>query len=700
MEQIRIMFYMLISFVLSLSLAWVSDSPASQSDVLAKLYEGKKINANVAKTSSGKVMFFIDGKPTALFWANLTEGNRQYKRAGMNTVFAELYYPEKKSEINDVLRKFDQLLLRIKERGLYVIIYTHNTVHERAGDEPWDMGDKWESFISEVVKRYSGVTNLIGWNFSDENGDHITYPRSMFQDYLRKEYSTISKLNSVWKTKYVSFKDINLEYKNSGYGRPDSGMISVNFPYGLGPKAFDSASFKLWRVRSAHKRFEEVIRKHDKNTPIFGGANNLAWPVTQIPSKWVTYFDFYPGFSGPDLQTHHIWILDIGRGPNIRPAIQMFLPEHSANFDWHLDARVIRGWMVESAIHGASGITFWPWRFLAEEERKGDKSTPIQRIDMTGMTIRALKESGIFEMLPDPSIAVLYEPYAHGWGSASQVYGLLPQPYNEPWIFMSELRFGTSYGQVEYLTNDSLKNADLDRYGVIIAPFAVGIDVAAIKKLSEYVSKGGILFADTGFSSITGGKTLTSMHNKAKDLFGIRKLKKSRNKKGLYRVTKYFKEIFGELEGVKGETDRYREMTLDVETTSARAVLKGPQEQGMYVNKYGKGYAIFLSALGYMEPTVFDELLRYMHQNLFSRRALIELVDKPDWKKVSARPFYSPDFEIAKYKNGFAVQNLTENQREVLIKGCGDECSFRLEGKSVLLVNRGEIIPLGSGIWN
>ena len=48
--------------------------------------------------------------------------------------------------------------------------------------------------------------------------------------------------------------------------------------------------------------------------------------------------------------THHVWALDIGRGPNSRPAMQMLLPEHSSHYNWHLDARVLRGWMVESAV--------------------------------------------------------------------------------------------------------------------------------------------------------------------------------------------------------------------------------------------------------------------------------------------------------------------------------------------------------------
>jgi hypothetical protein len=152
--------------------------------------------------------------------------------------------------------------------------------------------------------------------------------------------------------------------------------------------------------------------------------------------------------------------------------MQMLLPEHASHYNWHLDSRVLRGWMVESAIHGAAGITFWPWSFLGVDDRPGDRSTSIERVDEVGTTIRQLQASGIFEMLPAPTIAVLYQPYAEGWGNVSQVYGLLRYPSDEPIALFRELRFGTSCGQVEYLTPNTLDQARFEDYGVMLAPFS------------------------------------------------------------------------------------------------------------------------------------------------------------------------------------------------------------------------------------
>jgi len=96
-------------------------------------------------------------------------------------------------------------------------------------------------------------------------------------------------------------------------------------------------------------------------------------------------------------------------------------------------------------------------------------------------------------MLPTPTIAVLYQPYAEGWGAMSQVYGVLRYPSGEPLPLLEELRFGTSYGQVEYLTPNTLEQARFEDYGVILAPFSCDLTAEHLDRLSAYVAQGGVL---------------------------------------------------------------------------------------------------------------------------------------------------------------------------------------------------------------
>ncbi|UCH36290.1 MAG: beta-galactosidase [Armatimonadota bacterium] len=679
----------------------------SQETALEQLRAGHKVDARIGQAPSGKMMLLIDGQPLALFWANLTDGaDPDYRRAGLNTVFAELAYAGDAVPLDEAFREWDDYLLGIKQRGFYVIVYLHNSIHAGAGRTPWAFDAQWRSYVQSIVRRYRDTTNLIGWCFSDELGDALTYPNEAFRDFLRREYGSIEALNAAWDGRYSNFGEVTLEYQRQGHGRPEDSMVTPSFPFGIGPKAFDSARFKLDRVAWANRQFESAVREVDPATPIWSGANNLGWPATRIPRTWGAFFDFYPGSSGSDFDTHHVWMVDVGRGPNVRPAMPMLLPEDSARFHWHLDARVIRGWMAEAALHGAAGITFWPWSFLGVDDRPGDRSSSAQRIDMCETTIRTLRASGIFEMLPRPTIAVLYEPYAEGWGAMSQVYGLLRHPSGEPVPLMRELKYGTRYGQVDYLTTSTLSRAELDNYGVILAPFAADIGADAMRRLTDYVRGGGVLFADVGFGCIQAGKVVTGMTDAAKRLFGIRRLTVSDSGPGRFVATGDFGELLGGLQAGVDATDKLREMALDVEPSTAVAALRGPGRQGLYVNRVGEGYAIFYSALAWSSPSATDPLMGKIHNALFARRARIALTeikpsgdDAEEWSQVFAEPYFAQGCEVARFAQGYALQNRTDTHRDVTARIDERVEHYGLAPRSVVLVRGSEVIPLGSGVW-
>jgi hypothetical protein len=93
---------------------------------------------------------------------------------------------------------------------------------------------------------------------------------------------------------------------------------------------------------------------------------------------------------------------------------------------------------------------------------------------------------------------------------------------------MNQLAFGTPFGSVDYLTNQTLLAADLSQYGVVIAPFAPDIPPAVQKKLDDFVAQGGVLVADAGFSAKSAEGNLTSLTPAAAKLLGIQKLSSSR----------------------------------------------------------------------------------------------------------------------------------------------------------------------------
>jgi len=665
-------------------------------DDLAELYAGHKVKAEIGRAPSGKTIMLIDGRPQPLFWADLTPGGPEYVRAGFNTVFVELTFPKKIRPLDEAFKGWDKALVDAKRQGLYVIIYIHNKIHASAGKAPFSFDDQWRAYVQAIVKRYKPITNLIGWIYSDEPADVLTYPNEAFRESLKAEYKSIDALNRAWRADYAQFDDVVLEYKRDGRGRPEETMASPALPFGIGPKAFDSARFKLARVADAHAQFERAVREIDPDTPLWSGAHNLGWAATQIPADWGAFFDFYPGSSGNDYDTHHVWAMDIGRGPNVRPAMQMLLPERWDTPKWHLDARVVRGWMVESALHGAAGVTFWPWSMLGEDDHEQDRSSRVQRIDMCGMTIRTLAASGIFAMRPTNTIAVIYEPYAEGWGNVSQVYGVLRHPSEEPLTLMRQLKYGTRFGQVDYLTRGDVQQAELDDYGVILAQFAADIGADGMARLTEYVCNGGVLLADIGFDCIRAGKVVTGMSDEAKKLFGIKGLDVSQSAPGRFVATGEFSELLGGLQKGVDETDRICQMGLDVAPDTAKAALQGPGGQGLYVNAVGEGYALFCSGLGWSRWTVEDALFAKIHNALFARRAKVALQNEPDW---TLEPVLSPGYEVARFGNGYALQNRTNEHVTLRVRVDGEQHEHALAPRSVLLIREGRMIPLGTGIW-
>ncbi len=700
--------------ILLLALATAGIRAETALTPLEQLCAGHKVEACIARAPSGKIMLLIDDEPQPLFWANLTSGqDPNYRRAGFNTVFAELGYPGPGDDapLEQQFRAWDNVLLNIKERGLYVIIYIHNSIHAHAGEVPWAFDRSWRDYVQAIVRRYRGVTNLIGWCFSDELADALPYSDEAFRVFLKNEYDSIKALNAAWSSDFSDFDQIKLEYQRDGHGRPEKSMVTPAFPFGIGPKAFDSARFKVNHIAYANEQFEAVIREVDPITPIWSGANNIGWAATQIPTTWGAFFDFYPGFSGDDYDTHHVWMVDIGRGPNLRPAMQMLLSENSSSYNWHLDARVIRGWMVESALHGAAGVTFWPWSFLGVDNRTGDRSSSTERIDMCGMTIRMLEASGIFEMLPRPTIAVMYQPYAEGWGALSQVYGVLRYPSKEPIALFRELKYGTKYGQIDYLTNHHLDRADLAGYGVILAPFTADLSTEQMDRLAEYVHGGGVLLADIGFGCVQAGKVVTGMTDQAKRLFGIRGLKVSYAAPGRWVATGAYSELLGGLRKDVDATQKLHEMVLDATPSTSKAALKGPGGQGLYVNRFGKGYAIFCSALAWSSPNSTDPLMRKIHEALFARRAGISMASlnagqpsrpgefEPAWEKAVQEPYFASGCEIVRYSKGYALHNRLDAHATIQVRSNDKLEEHTLAPRSVILVKRDQIIPLGSGVW-
>jgi hypothetical protein len=680
---------------------------------LAILHPARSDSSTVGKSpfafgpnANGKVTTLKSGSTWPVFFICGTNGGEDHKKAGFNTVFYELYAdvsPESSGKTYaELFEMWRQDLQEIKDRGYAVIIYIHNHNHDRDRRGFFSLDEEWKGRVRRFVEEFKDLPNLAGWAFSDEPSDHIGYPVEEFRMFLKNKYATIQDLNSAWNAAFGSFEEIVLSYRdkdgNKGTGIPGPEAVDSAYVLGVSRKSFDAADYKLWRVRTAHKTFEAVVRTVDQKTPLWSGAHNLAWAATQVPEGWGAWCDAYPTYSGNDWFTHHVWFQQILRGQNYRPVIPMLMIETSKpdlSDKWNLDPRVWGGWMVQGALQASSGVAFWPWALLGEEYSENEVADAAKRLEFCAGTISKLEKSGVFEMKAENTIAVLYQPYAEGWAGQSQVYGLLANTGDEPLGLIEALTFGTPSGSVDYLTNDTLLAANLETYGVILAPFAADIPPEVLERLSEYVRKGGILVADMGFSAKNADGHLASMTSGAKELFGISKLKASRME-GPWTISQRLPSPLKKA-GLTLAPGHSLRAQLSVDPSKAKAVIEGPSGQGLFVNAVGSGYAYYFSGKLWDRQIMANEVIGRIHLALFKNRSQIEKLDAADHPPMPGMA--NGGYQLFNYSSGFAVANLTDQEKDVRFKVRGGEVALRLAPGKAYLSQGGDPVEIGSAFF-
>jgi len=656
---------------------------------------------------NGKNTTLLGEETFPLFFACGTNGNGDHKATGLNTIFYELYAdtaPESGGRsYAELYEMWTRDLSKIAQEGYQVIIYIHNTNHDRdkRGFFPFD--EEWRLRVTKMVETFKSLPNLAGWAFSDECGDHVGYPVTEFREFLKKRYSDITKLNVAWESKYNAFDEIALPYLDkdgsSGTGIPTQDILNHKYPLGVSRRAFDAADFKLFRVRNAHKIFEDLVRKVDPITPLWSGAHNLAWAATQVPPGWGAWHDAYPTYSGDDWLTHHAWFQGILRGQNFRPVLPMLMVETSNSSlaaKWNLDPGTWGGWMTQAALLGSSGAAFWPWSLLAEARAPEEKASAEERRRFLGTTIKQISQSDLFEMLPQNTVAVLYEPYAEGWAGVSQVYGLLPKPTRTPLGLFQNFAFGTFVGGVDYLTVDTALAADLESYGVILAPFAADIPPALQTKLDQFVKKGGILVADIGFSSKNADGNVVSMTPSARELFGISSLTASRIERK-WTLANPVPAPFSKASFV-ADFDFSIKGLVGVSATTAQPVFQGSDGQGLFVNRVGDGLAFFYSGIMFDPETMSNPNIKTFLREVLSNRARILRV-ADNQAAVSPKEIYSKSVQMLKFSDGFAIANLTDESVNATLLVDGVQYSKLLEPRAAYLNRNGEFRCISSAFF-
>ncbi len=350
---------------------------------------------------------------------------------------------------------------------------------------------------SAMAAHFAGNPNVIGWQTDNELNCHfqLCYCRACvagFQDWLRRKYASIDKLNAAWGNafwalSYNGFEQIPLPYPNCRPAVPNP------------THELDYYRFVAEAVREFQRQQVEILRKANANW--FITHNGLMGHVDYWEfTKDLDFLgaDVYPAF-GCKQPEDSVWMATYAQ--KCRAASGGFIvPEQQAGPGGQKGGMSpsprpgqMRLWAYQSIAHGADGVLHFRWRtcrFGGEEYWCGvldHDNIPRRRYREFAQEGVEIKRIGgkILHTVLDVQAAALIE---QDQDEAHLTYPLnLPSPsdqankaYREFW--RRHLPAGLVSAQDSF---DGLK--------LLVVPSMPMMDDALAGKLARFVESGGVL---------------------------------------------------------------------------------------------------------------------------------------------------------------------------------------------------------------
>lgn len=427
-----------------------------------------------------------------LFWcygADRLEDIPYARRLGLNTFVVEMKAPATSEE----LARAKRTVLEAHEHGLGVIValpltlselYTtslSNSAYVKAASE----------YVRTVVGALREEPGIIGWATGDFLERDLKLSDAEFRDYLFSKYGSLERLREAWGVKVPTLASITIN---------DTPTLDDDLPFQAGMPSVDLADFQANQYGEMMRFWAKLVREAAGGQGLlFTGRVTLYRSIPAVPDEYdVVVVSMPPELLERDRLTHNVQAVDIARRGGKRrviPCLRLFVPGEDRLLSLN---QALCEWMAQAAVHGAEGACF-----EAPPEVLGD---PLVQQQWRQALAWAAQQPA-WESRPQGAAALLYEPYADGFLALGvPVYGYIKGLSNrEPSDFINTFKQGTRYGLLDYLSLADLSTADLSRYGVLFAPLALDLPDDAQQRLTEYVSRGGVLVADIGAGFVQAG---------------------------------------------------------------------------------------------------------------------------------------------------------------------------------------------------
>jgi hypothetical protein len=589
-----------------------------------------------------------------LLWAYGADdlGSLPYvKSLGLNTVMLEMKAPLTPDELQRAKRTVQEA----QEYGLHVIVGLPLTMHEiystTLANRQYVKGIG--EYVREVVAALKDEPGIIGWAAGDYLERDLQVTDGEFQDYLLHKYGSVAELQAAWGVKVTSVRSITMEA---------TPKLDDDLPFAMGMPSVDLADFQALKYREMMQFWADLVRGvTDNRGLLFTGRVTLYRSLPNVPDDYdVIVISMPPALLEPDWITHNVQGIDIARRCGKRkviPCLRLFLPGEAGELAL---IQALPEWMMEAAVHGASGLSF-----EAPPEVLGE---PVVQ-DQWREALKWMADQPAWDSRPRGAAAILYEPYADGFEALGvPVYGYIKGLSNrEPTDLFHSFSRGTRYGGVDCLTLADLAAEDLSRYSVILAPMALNLPEEAQQRLTDYVKEGGVLLADIGAGFVQTGswRVLPPQLAALCGITGFTEMKSMAGNLTIHQPHHVLPslpsgaETKGDFEGgvpgritgpggyaMSGWTG-FAEVPSGT-TPLARLAMsltedKKPTFAGIVAHDVGTGTALFVTHRLWSNWLPQHRLFEAFHGDLWQRRATVELLDAK---------FVAPAMEICENENG------------------------------------------------
>ena len=463
-------------------------------------------------------------------------------------------------------------------------------------------------YIQKVVGRYKNHPAQGVWLLANEPTKYDLEPATFqaFGEWLKAKYGTVEELNKHWFEPLEHFSDVQIrpdeltEYWNDYHRAVDwrefntDNLINVLLWTKGQIQALDTKHPTHINVTEpTGGPYGQDVFKEKRIVDILGASIHPAWifPPTSPTAEYGERFAYRLDVIGGPAGDQPWWVTELQSGPTI----------YTGGFPLNPTPEDMTRWLWDAFGAGARGVIFWLWHPRVGGSEAGEwglvsiDGTPSNRLPAVKAVVDGLKRNSyLAEAQPQPAkVAILYNREASILDSLDDRTQKRGDEVEES-LMGCYMALHRAHIPTRLVDIDQLRTGALGNYYVLYIPYSYAMDDQAVAALRDFVSKGGIVWADglTAWKNETG-EIRPTIPGGLSDVFGI-------------QASDIYPVKANEPYSVTSQNERGGELwKLPLELKGAEVSLRDRQGKPFATHHhFGKGHAIYFEAavtLGYFK---------------------------------------------------------------------------------------------------